>query len=176
VQNKICSTKNAKEFWSALNTFRKSCKSTEYGDISLNKWEEHFSNVFKTQCDQTYDTVFEKITCDLLDSDFNMFELNLAIKKLGTKKAAGSDGICNEVWKNLNATFKQKLLNLFNSFYSDPCSMPKAWGEITIVPIFKKGDTNEPSNYRPISLINTITKLFTTVLVRRLDKWCQQNN
>ncbi|CAL8119777.1 unnamed protein product [Orchesella dallaii] len=96
VQNKICKTKSSKEFWSALNTFRKSNYKKEYGEISMEKWEEHFSTVFKSTNYQTSKDSFNTIECEQLDSDFNMFELNLAIKKLGRKKAPGSDGICNE--------------------------------------------------------------------------------
>ncbi|CAL8092827.1 unnamed protein product [Orchesella dallaii] len=176
VQNKICKTKSSKEFWSALNTFRKSNYKKEYGEISMEKWEEHFSSVFKSTNYQTSKDSFNTIECEQLDSDFNMFELNLAIKKLGRKKAPGSDGICNEVWKCLTLSFKERLLKLFNEIYHDPSCMPKAWGEITVVPIFKKGNENEPGNYRPISLINTITKLFTSLLVKRLDSWSRKNN
>lgn len=56
----------------------------------------------------------------------------------------------------------------------DPGLMPESWSEIVIVPIFKKGNPNLPSNYRPISLLNTVTKLFTTILTTRLDTWCSK--
>ena len=42
--------------------------------------------------------------------------------------------------------------------------------------LHKKGDPLNPSNYRPIALINTITKLFTRILNSRLNRWSSLNN
>jgi len=55
-------------------------------------------------------------------------------------------------------------------------SLPDILAEIIVRPIFKKGDKTNPSNYRPISLVNTKLKLFTTLLSERLEKWCEKNN
>ena len=44
------------------------------------------------------------------------------------------------------------------------------------MPIFKKGDTNEPSNYRGITLLSTLGKLFTRILNTRLNDWAEKYN
>lgn len=41
--------------------------------------------------------------------------------------------------------------------------------------IYKKGDTSDPQNYRPIALINVMTKLFTGLLYNRLIDWMEIN-
>lgn len=105
-----------------------------------------------------------------------MHELNRATRKLSKCKAPGNDGIPNEIWKNLTFNYKMELLNIFNEFFSNPKLMPSSWSEIVIVPISKKGEIDEPKNYRPISLLNTVTKLFTTILTNRLDYWCNKFN
>ena len=38
-----------------------------------------------------------------------------------------------------------------------------------VVPIYKKGDTDEPSNYRPISLLNSFYKIYMIVIRKRLQ-------
>ena len=43
------------------------------------------------------------------------------------------------------------------------------------MPIHKKGSRNDPNNYRAVSLINTISKIFTHILTQRLNKWCDEN-
>ncbi|XP_015119434.1 uncharacterized protein LOC107042764 [Diachasma alloeum] len=42
--------------------------------------------------------------------------------------------------------------------------------------IFKKGDRDDPGNYRGIALVNTGTKLFNEILRKRLEKWAETNN
>ena len=43
-----------------------------------------------------------------------------------------------------------------------------------IIPIFKKGDTNEVSNYRGITLLSTLGKLFTRILNNRLNSLAEE--
>jgi hypothetical protein len=45
-----------------------------------------------------------------------------------------------------------------------------------IIPVFKKGQTDDPGNYRPITLMNHIAKLFTSVLNTRLLHWSKDND
>ena len=40
-----------------------------------------------------------------------------------------------------------------------------------MIPIFKKGDVLDPNNYRGISLMNSIPKVFMLLLTRRLYKF-----
>lgn len=42
--------------------------------------------------------------------------------------------------------------------------------------LFKKGDPNDPGNYRGISLINVLVKVFTAILCNRLSNWVATNN
>ena len=39
-----------------------------------------------------------------------------------------------------------------------------------------KKDHKNPDNYRPISLLNTLSKLFERVILNRLDEWIMKNN
>ena len=52
---------------------------------------------------------------------------------------------------------------------------PENWSKSMIVPILKKGDKNNTDNYRGISLINVISKIFTKILNARLVKWAGTN-
>ena len=53
---------------------------------------------------------------------------------------------------------------------------PEEWSKGIAIPLYKKGDGSDAGNYRPITLISHLEKLFTSVLNRRLLKWCEANN
>ena len=46
---------------------------------------------------------------------------------------------------------------------------PPEWSETVITPVHKKGPKDDPNNYRAISLINSISKVFIKVLTNRLN-------
>ena len=45
------------------------------------------------------------------------------------------------------------------------------WSKAVIIPLHKKGNTNDPGNYRGISITSSLGKLFTSILNRRLMEW-----
>ena len=58
---------------------------------------------------------------------------------------------------------KHVLRELFNVIY-ELGTYPDQWSTGVIVPICKKGDTNDPANYRGITLTCAISKLFSFML------------
>ena len=55
--------------------------------------------------------------------------------------------------------------------------MPSKWVEGVVIPIFKnKGDPLSVDNYRPITLLSCIGKLFTAVLNNRLNAYLEEYN
>ena len=48
--------------------------------------------------------------------------------------------------------------------------MPDDWKTAIVVPIHKKGDVNETNNYRDVSLLSTAYKIYTKVLLSRLER------
>jgi hypothetical protein len=55
----------------------------------------------------------------------------------------------------------------------DTGTYPSERSRSVIIPLFKKGDKDSPENYRGISLLSTVSKVFTSVLNRRLYTWAE---
>lgn len=53
--------------------------------------------------------------------------------------------------------------------------LPPEWSVVKLFLLHKKGDINNPENYRGISLINSLTKIFTTIICNRITQWCEDN-
>ena len=86
----------------------------------------------------------------------------LAFRKLRNKKAAGPDGIIGEMLKNSGTYVTDFFVNFFNALFEKGI-FPTKWTESTVLPLFKKGDVNNPNNYRGISLCDASRKVYNTI-------------
>jgi hypothetical protein len=105
-----------------------------------------------------------------LDRDFNVFDLKLATKYIKSHKAPGNDLIPNEVWRLGTPNMLLTLRALFQQCFASGL-VPFAWCQAVILPLFKEGERSMTTNYRPISLLKTILKLFTITMISRLNTW-----
>ncbi|CAH2270055.1 jg17908 [Pararge aegeria aegeria] len=101
-------------------------------------------------------------------------EIELSIKKLTVDKCPGPDGITNDVLKAGCSLLNNPLTKLFNLILQQK-TIPNQWTTSEIILIYKNGDAKQISNYRPISLISCIYKVFATTLLRRVTKIIDEN-
>ena len=67
------------------------------------------------------------------------------------------------------------VFHMFN--YVLKCGIfPDAWSAGLLVPLHKKGNVNVPDNYRGITLLSVLGKLFTQVLNNRLMTWADSQD
>ena len=83
--------------------------------------------------------------------------------------------IANEYIKASIDIFLDTYKRIFNIIFNEGI-IPKSWTEGIIKPIYKnKGDKINPDNYRPISLLSCMGKLFASILNNRLTKFLDEN-
>ena len=107
---------------------------------------------------------------EILDGKFTIYEVECAINRLKCGKASGPDDIRNKYIKFEKQNLKLVLNQLFNMIY-DTGIYPENWSTGVIVPIYKKGDKDNPANFRGITLTCAMSKLFTFMLNRRINEW-----
>jgi hypothetical protein len=107
-------------------------------------------------------------TAEPLVPEPSPFEVEIAIAKLKKYKSPGSDQIPAELIKAGDDALQSEIYKLINSIWSKE-ELPDQWKESIIVPICKKSDQTDCSNYQGISLISTSYKMLSNVLLSRLS-------
>jgi hypothetical protein len=101
-------------------------------------------------------------------------EVRGVMTRLKKGKAMGVDGLITELFKYGGERMVYCVWALFQKVWKEG-TIPDDWSKGIVVPIFKKGDRRDPFNYRGISLLSVVGKMFTTILSDRLMRFCEDN-
>ena len=100
--------------------------------------------------------------------DITPNEVRKALQAMKNNKSPGEDGIVTEAIKLAGSGLLGALARLFNKCLSE-ATTPTQWNNAEIILLHKKRDIEDLKNYRPISLLSHIYKLFTRIIANRLD-------
>lgn len=102
-------------------------------------------------------------------------EIIRIIKNFKNSKAPGKDEITNVLLKHLPKKAIVQLTYLFNACIK-LSYFPSSWKNASIIPIPKPNkDHSNPANYRPISLLSCLSKIFERIILIRLNKHIREN-
>ena len=96
------------------------------------------------------------------------------INKLKNKTSRGIDGISNQILKIAKAELLRPITFLVNQMIHTR-TYPQQLKIAKVTPIFKANDKEQFSNYRPISLLPSISKIFESVIYQQLMKYLLEN-
>jgi hypothetical protein len=119
----------------------------------------------------------------VLDNPITAMEVFAAIRKLKMGKAPGEDGVLTDILKSAadavnngklrgGNTVVDALVLMFN-FVFDRGVWPERWGTGIIFPLHKHDSRLDPSNYRPITLLSVVGKLFGVIVNARLSAFSE---
>ena len=168
-------TAKPKEYWRYLNTVTNNKSKVKTPPMQY--FFEYFKNVNASETHETFDfheSEYDAENSDqILNSKITESEISKAINGLKSGKSSGYDEILNEYIKTTKLTFMPLYSKLFNIIF-DTGILPDAWLEGKIRPIYKnKGSQLDPENYRPITILSCLGKLFTAILNNRLTKYLE---
>lgn len=180
---------SSKELWDKIhilngNKSKQSIKLRIHNQITDNPSliSEHFADHFaQTSSSSNYSDQFlsHKTACESsppnfdsdntqdYNQDFSLAELEWALHRV-RGSSAGPDNIGYPLFKNLPLFGKSFLLSLYNNIWHQG-HIPTSWKEGLIIPI-PKPDKNkhQADSFRPITLLNCISKIFEKMVNRRL--------
>jgi len=136
------------------------------GENMANKFpaDNQYSRYLKNHCSNNF-----FLTPTTEDEVYN------EIHKMPTKKSSGLDNISMNILKLTVDIIKKPLTHVYNSSFSTSV-VPDKLKVAKVIPIYKKGNADEPSNYRPISLLSTFNKVMEKLVYNRLYSFLTNND
>lgn len=170
-------TENSNEFWSFYKKNKKSNASHRaIEEIKPDQWKNHLENLFSAPSGIRVTEIIEpnrEIDTTELDKEISVGEVEAQIKKLKDNKSPGPDGLCSQFFKIGIDFLINFIFILFNSILNIGY-YPLKWTDSLVFMLHKKGLRSDANNYRSISLLNIISKMFAGIMHNRLFKWCNR--
>ena len=101
--------------------------------------------------------------------------VSTSISSLKTNKAVGLDKISARLLKDAVDVITPSLTALFNLSFQTR-TFPSIWKTAKVIPLFKKDDKQNASNYRPISILPTISKILEKAVHTQFYAYLTENN
>ena len=105
-----------------------------------------------------------------ISSDF----VTKRIKQLKPNKAIGLDKVSARLLKDAAEVVAPSITSLFNISIQTG-TYPSTWKLAKVTPLFKKGSRQDPSNYRPISVLPTISKVLEKAIHAQFYTYLNDN-
>ena len=115
----------------------------------------------------------EEVLQNITQNKYSLFlepcttdELKRVISELPHKTSSGYDNISNILLKKLSSSITSPLNIIFNKSLIEG-KFPETMKKVDIVPLYKSKDEHECTNYRPISLLLTLSKVLEKIMYKR---------
>ena len=105
-----------------------------------------------------------------LESDILECEIKWALGSITTNKASGGDGIPVKLFQILKDDAMKVLQSIYQQIWKTQ-QWPQDWKRSVFIPISKKGNAKECSNYNTIALISHTSKVVLKILQARLQQY-----
>ncbi len=115
--------------------------------------------------------------CNNVISDICILEQEVIdiVSILQVNKAVGPDNISHKMLKSTMYTIAKPLCISFNRSLRD-CTFPSSWKISHVLPLYKKGDSSQMSNYRPVSLLSCVSKIMERIIFKHVYNYFHDNN
>ena len=139
---------------------------TEAEDIKR-RWQEYTEELYKKDLNDTdnHDGVITHLEPDILGC-----EVKWALGSITMNKASGGDRIPAELFQILKDDAVKVLHSIYQQIWKTQ-QWPQDWKRSASIPIPKKGNTKQCSNYRTVALISHTRKVMLKILQARLQQY-----
>ena len=195
VNNFEANKSNAKKTWNLINQLssRSSKKSVNISEIKTGTNVINIPTELAETFNLHFSTVGKNLAAEIpneyIEPEFYMlrtqhrFSLKAPtvstvrnlLENIDVRKASGLDGVSNKLLKLAAHIVAPTLTEIFTTSINTGI-FPTEWKIARVTPVFKKGKKNDLNNYRPISAIPTVAKIFEKVVYEQLFSYFNDNN
>lgn len=176
---------NSKKMWEVVNEITRNSRkcSTLPSKLTKNTVDEFntfFTSVGPDLAAKLPDASKQSDPPSPVVNSFALHEVELnevlsVVTALATNKASGLDGIPAKLIKENIDILGPILCRLFNHSLHK-CTYPSSLKIARVTPVFKDGDSSDPSSYRPISVLSVINNIFEKILCKRVHHFLEKYN
>jgi hypothetical protein len=188
--------KNLKDLWKTLNVLlnRKTKQKNDINRLKLenqtvtnkqdiaNAFNNYFSNIGLNLAKNIKNNVqnFKNYLKQPIEKSMFLFptsekEIFNIVMDMKSKSSCDIYDISMSLLKKLIQTVIKPLSHIFNLSLSNGI-FPNELKVAKVIPLFKKGEKSDPTNYRPISLLPQISKILEKLFYKRLISHIEKNN
>ena len=191
--NAISNAKHAGEFWKKMKPLLPNSSQSKLNGIILvedgkiltepSEVVEVFNNYFASvavsetcsgSAEHFYDhrSVLGSASRQVLEHPFNFEPVSSSYLKeildnLNPRKAVGADGISPRLLRLSAPVMAEEITRLINILITS-CSWPDEWKCGNLTPVFKKDEDTRKENYRPVSVLTALSKVYEKVMYDQL--------
>lgn len=149
-----------------VNSIIKEYNKEKQGNIVRKELDpKEFTDHVNTAANRGHIPVMQSFT---VNAEF-ITKVQRAITRSPSGKASGTDETVVEAFM-IQASETAKILSEFWAKCSELKYMIQAWNTCTIVPVYKKGETHDPTSYRPIAILSHAKKVIEKAIWYQITK------
>ena len=146
--------------------------------ISSDVLNKFFQNVAVSPSHQPANS-FSLLTADNNESSFSFSEVSVdtvlrLLSSLNVQKSTGPDGLSARYLKEIAVEIVTPLIHLYNMSLKGGI-IPQDWKQSHISPVHKGGNFDDPSIYRPISVVSVVAKVLEKIVSDQLSLYLENH-
>jgi len=166
----------SKEKWRMINKLINKQKQTASTNIDPREFQEHFRDHFSSSHTNFINAPLKQYIPDsAVIFPANCYEIFGYFQSLKNKFSCVSQDIPMFLWKKIAHVVCIPVTYLINQMFSTAV-FPSIFKTAEITPVFKKGDRNEIKNYRPVTCLHNLSKIFEKAILSRINSFCSKHN
>lgn len=186
-----CAIDNLSSAWNVINDLTGRKKNNNNGllirdtngtiihdsKVIADIFQERFLEIVNLPTLQTQDHKYlgKLIGNTFVFDEIRPFTVFAIIGSFKVNKSPGFDNLSPKLLKECNEQLCTYMANYFNQMIRS-CIFPNRLKLSTVTPIFKNGDKTCMENYRPISILSQIDKVFETIIYDQINSFLEEHN